>query len=203
MNMERNIIIQGDCLQILNKMEDNSVDMVFTSPPFKDEDVDGNYWEIYEKWHKEIIRVAGKVAIIIHSATKLNELIARFPPKRLMIWGKGISQYSYRFNPILVYQKSDNYKVNKYIWCDCFGVQAVTGKWKVHKYQDPPLLYETIIKMFKGCTSILDPFIGSGTTAEVANKLGMNWAGIELNPDCIKLAEKRINSVNPPLFTEA
>lgn len=39
---------------------------------------------------------------------------------------------------------------------------------------------------------ILDPFIGSGTTGIVAEKLGRNWVGIELNPEYIKIAEKRI-----------
>jgi len=39
---------------------------------------------------------------------------------------------------------------------------------------------------------VLDPFIGSGTTGVVAKKLGRNWIGIELNPEYIKLAEKRI-----------
>jgi len=38
---------------------------------------------------------------------------------------------------------------------------------------------------------VLDPFIGSGTTAKVAQRLGRNWVGIELNPDYIKLANKR------------
>lgn len=39
---------------------------------------------------------------------------------------------------------------------------------------------------------ILDPFMGSGTTALVAKKLGREFIGIELNPEYCKLAEKRI-----------
>jgi DNA modification methylase len=35
----------------------------------------------------------------------------------------------------------------------------------------------------------------------VAKRLGRDFIGIELNPDYIKLAEKRIAAVNPPLFT--
>lgn len=41
------------------------------------------------------------------------------------------------------------------------------------------------------CT-ILDPFAGSGTTGAVAAKLGRDFVGIELKPDYVKLAEKRI-----------
>ena len=47
---------------------------------------------------------------------------------------------------------------------------------------------------------VLDPFIGSGTTAVVAKKLNRNWLGIELNPDYIKLAEKRIANVEKTMF---
>ncbi len=40
--------------------------------------------------------------------------------------------------------------------------------------------------------TVLDPFLGSGTTAVVAKKLGRNYIGIELNPEYIKIAEKRL-----------
>jgi len=40
---------------------------------------------------------------------------------------------------------------------------------------------------------VLDPFIGSGTTAIVAERLGRKWIGIELNPEYKKLAESRFN----------
>ncbi|MCM3897872.1 site-specific DNA-methyltransferase [Gordonia sputi] len=40
---------------------------------------------------------------------------------------------------------------------------------------------------------VLDPFIGSGTTAIAAEKLGRDWLGIELNPDYVALATDRID----------
>jgi len=39
---------------------------------------------------------------------------------------------------------------------------------------------------------VLDPFIGAGTTAVVAEKLGRSWLGIELNPDFATQAEQRL-----------
>jgi site-specific DNA-methyltransferase (adenine-specific) len=39
---------------------------------------------------------------------------------------------------------------------------------------------------------VLDPFIGSGTVGVVAERMGRDWLGIELNPDYAALAEKRI-----------
>ncbi len=42
---------------------------------------------------------------------------------------------------------------------------------------------------------ILDPFLGSGTTAVVAKKLNRNYVGVEMNEDYCCLAEKRIGFV--------
>jgi len=39
---------------------------------------------------------------------------------------------------------------------------------------------------------VLDPFMGSGTTAVVARKLGRNYIGIEINPDYIEIANRKI-----------
>jgi DNA modification methylase len=41
---------------------------------------------------------------------------------------------------------------------------------------------------------VLDPFIGSGTTAIVARKLNRNFIGIELNPEYIKIAERQLRN---------
>ena len=49
---------------------------------------------------------------------------------------------------------------------------------------------------------ILDPFAGSGTTGAVAVRLQRNFVGIELNPDYVKLARKRIGNVAPLLAQE-
>lgn len=60
----------------------------------------------------------------------------------------------------------------------------------------PEQLIEDCIKA--GCPSggvVLDPFIGSGTTALVALKNGREYIGIELNPEYIEIAERRIEKL--------
>jgi len=111
-----------------------------------------------------------------------------------MIWGKGFSQYSWRYNPILVYQISDDYKVNKFIYSDTFGVQPISSKSesRVHIYQDPEILYRVIIRMFKGCDTIFDPFMGSGTTGTMAIAENRNFIGCELDETYFAIAKKRI-----------
>jgi site-specific DNA-methyltransferase (adenine-specific) len=64
----------------------------------------------------------------------------------------------------------------------------------------PPELIETPIKA--GCPKggiVLDPFLGSGTTALVAQSLGKKFIGIELNPEYIKMAEARLAKQPIPL----
>jgi len=43
---------------------------------------------------------------------------------------------------------------------------------------------------------VLDPFMGAGTTAVVAKKLGRNFIGIDVSPKYIRLAEKRLESLS-------
>lgn len=75
------------------------------------------------------------------------------------------------------------------------SVWTVTTKpfKEAHFATFPP---DLIIPMVKaGCPKegvVLDPFIGSGTTAVVAKSLGRNYLGIELNPAYIKMAERRL-----------
>ena len=57
----------------------------------------------------------------------------------------------------------------------------------------PEKLVELCIRA--GCPEqgiVLDPFIGSGTTAVVAQRLGRNYAGIDLNPFYCEIARSRL-----------
>jgi len=49
------------------------------------------------------------------------------------------------------------------------------------------------------CT-VLDPFAGSGTTLWVAEQLGVNSIGIELNPDYCDIIRRRMAGIEPNLF---
>ncbi|MFH1737622.1 MAG: site-specific DNA-methyltransferase [bacterium] len=47
---------------------------------------------------------------------------------------------------------------------------------------------------------VLDPFSGAGTVGVVAEKLGRKFIGIELNPEYVAIAERRIYNVHPLLL---
>ena len=62
-----------------------------------------------------------------------------------------------------------------------------------HPTQKPEGLFERIIlaSSNEGDT-VLDPFVGSGTTLRVCQQLGRNCIGIDINPSYIEMAKKRL-----------
>lgn len=56
----------------------------------------------------------------------------------------------------------------------------------------PPALIEPcILAGSRPCDIVFDPFFGSGTTGEVAQRFGRDWIGCELNAEYCKLADQR------------
>ncbi|MFR4287501.1 MAG: DNA-methyltransferase [Enterococcus italicus] len=55
-------------------------------------------------------------------------------------------------------------------------------------------LIELIIPLENEKHIIIDPFMGSGTTAIAANRLGVDWIGIEISEEYRQIAEKRISN---------
>ncbi len=72
------------------------------------------------------------------------------------------------------------------------------GNFNNHKTVKPLEICEHIIKLtaFYKNAVILDPFVGSGTTAVAAKKLGLNYIGIDANPEYVKIAEKRLKELD-------
>lgn len=78
------------------------------------------------------------------------------------------------------------------------GKERLHGKdgRALHPTQKPEEMLKRIIiaSSNKGDT-VLDPFLGSGTTAVVAKQLERNWIGIEKNKEYISATQKRINNL--------
>jgi DNA modification methylase len=73
-----------------------------------------------------------------------------------------------------------------------------TNGAKAHTTQKPEaLLYRVLISSTNPGDVVLDPFFGSGTTGAVAKHLGRHFVGIERDAKYIKLAQKRIDSIQP------
>jgi len=72
-----------------------------------------------------------------------------------------------------------------------------------HPSQKPIALIEKLI----ACSTdegdlVIDPFLGSGTTAAAAERLGRKWIGIEKDPNYIQIAQKRL-AADSDLFSKS
>jgi len=63
-----------------------------------------------------------------------------------------------------------------------------------------PLVAPCILAGSPPDTSVLDPFMGAGTTAVVARRLGRRFVGIDVNREYCEMAKRRLASVETPLF---
>ena len=81
------------------------------------------------------------------------------------------------------------------------------GEYNDHKTVKPLAICEYLIKLsaFSKNAVVLDPFVGSGTTAVAAKKLGKNYIGIDANEKYVKISEKRLKELDdkPDLFRNA
>jgi modification methylase len=82
---------------------------------------------------------------------------------------------------------------------------GVTGaSTKEHPAPYPTELAERLIRMFSFVgDTVLDPFLGTGTTTVAAAKWGRNSAGFEVDDHYFKLAERRIRAETSSLFSQA
>ncbi len=80
----------------------------------------------------------------------------------------------------------------------CSGAERLRiNGHKAHPTQKPEaLLYRVILASTEVGDLVLDPFLGSGTSAAVAKKLGRRYLGIERERSYIKLAEARLAAID-------
>jgi DNA modification methylase len=81
------------------------------------------------------------------------------------------------------------------------GLTGASTKWHPAPY--PLQLAERLIRMFSFVgDTVLDPFMGTGTTNIAAAKWGRNSIGIEIDPNYFDMAAKRLDTETPKLITD-
>ena len=112
-----------------------------------------------------------------------------------LIWASKNKKSKYTFNYQSLKCLNDDLQMRSdWIFPICNGKERLkkNGK-KVHSTQKPEaLLHRIILATTNKGDAIFDPFIGTGTTAVVAKKLGRNYYGIEKEKKYFKAASDRI-----------
>jgi len=113
-----------------------------------------------------------------------------------LLWCATARKAKYTFN----YQNLKELNEGKQMRSDwhipiCAGKERLreSNNQRSHPTQKPEaLLYRILVSSTNKGDTVLDPFLGSGTTAVMAKKLQRNFIGFEQDKEYIKLAEKRL-----------
>jgi DNA modification methylase len=82
------------------------------------------------------------------------------------------------------------------VWYDVKGLYGPSGELEEYPTQKPKALLNRIVKAASNPGDVvLDCFAGSGTTAEVAQKLGRRWIGCDINKGAIQTTAKRLQTI--------
>jgi len=248
-NNFKNKIINGDSLEELKKIPNETFDLVFADPPYNLQlknkltrpdrskvSAVNDKWDQFESfkkydeftvaWLKECKRILKKNGAIwvigsYHNIFRLGTAIQNlgFWILNDVIWNKNNPMPNFRgtrftnaHETLIWASKSEkskytfNYQSLKCLNDDlqmrsnwnlpiCNGAERLkkNGK-KIHSTQKPEsLLHRVLLASSNKGDMILDPFLGSGTTATVAKKLRRNYYGIEKEKKYFKAADERIN----------
>ena len=194
-----------DCLEGMKQIPDNSVDLILTDPPYVHgvSCISSTQIEKYKQdWNKnlnldvfkEIFRIS-KNQIIFGA----EHLCHNFPKSRgWIVWDKRLkSSESNDFADCELIWTSFNKpaRIIRYLW-NGFRVELKEKRF-AHPTQKPLKLIINLINQFsKENDLILDPFMGSGTTAVACKQLNSNFIGFELSQEYVDIANKRLAQEN-------
>jgi modification methylase len=244
-------IIQGDCVEILNSIPTNSIDLIFADPPYflqlrqdlyrpnltKVDRVDDEWdqfddWNDYDNFNREwltacrrILKDTGTIWVIgtYHNIYRigslmqdlgfwfLNDLVwiktnpmpnfkgVRFTnAHETLIWASKLKKGKYTFNYHAMKEINEGLQMRSdWRLPICTGRERIriNGK-KLHSTQKPlALLYRILLSSSNPGDVILDPFFGTGTMGVAAKILHRHWVGIEKDPQYVRVANDRIQSI--------
>ena len=209
-----------DILQGLQSLEDKSRDLGITDIPFgvdlntkgkikgkwdnlnkesiKYKDIPQDHKELMRNVFNEFERICNGF-IIYCGGVNLSFFITLKKPRQVIYryasncFSNGSLSFRRTIFPMVCYGKFNNRVGN-----DLFDYPSRSGWYRNNNMIHPcPLnmdFWTDLIYQIKP-DSILDPFLGSGTTAEVCEKLGIPWLGYELNEVYLQDIEKRLHNI--------
>jgi site-specific DNA-methyltransferase (adenine-specific) len=195
-------IYHGDCRDLLPSLE--PVDCVLTDPPYGIVNKGGK-WEQWGKPDKE-----KRAAMKVWDRTTidyLDQIVAM--GRTAIIWGGNY----YALPPSrgwLVWRKPDRVPTAadcEFAWTNLdmnarvfdWSIAATNAERVGHQAQKPIAVMTWCLSFAAEARTILDPFMGSGTTLVVAKRNGMHAIGIEINERYCEIAAERLRQDVLPL----
>lgn len=210
--MSTGSLIQGKAEELLPKMGYNSVDLVFYDPPYNvgkkyDTYLDNLDFFEYMLWMQEIyhqcLRISKRGVVVFISGDLFRNFLRLVASHAEIIIvhkraaGVCKDNLARQYHAILTTAKP--VKRTRNLWLDV----RLPGEgyfFKEKRYDSPGLtgleLTKKVIESFslEGET-VLDPFMGVGTTAVACQELNRDWIGIEQSSKYIEIAKERIGNI--------
>ncbi len=118
-----------------------------------------------------------------------------------LIWAARSADSRYTFHYEAMKALNDDLQMRSdWLFPICAGPERIKDEQgrKAHPTQKPEsLLSRVLLATSRPGDVVLDPFLGSGTTAAVAKRLGRDFFGIERDPDYARIARARVDAVTP------
>ena len=195
-------IYHGDCREILPTFPDKSFDLVLTDPPYGilggsksiggSNIVAANVYDL--SWDVRL----PQVEIVSIAALGLRAVVwggnyYEFPPTNsLFVWDKKVQngwEDNFSDGEIAWTSWAHPLRIYRQLW---MGALRKNGEVRIHPTQKPVDLFRWCIIQSGDPHSILDPFMGSGTTLVAAKQLGRKAVGIEIEEKYCEIAVKRL-----------
>jgi site-specific DNA-methyltransferase (adenine-specific) len=205
-------LLNGDCCELLDDLEDNSIDVLYTDAPYippehsktltkyrKTLSEMGILESFYKQFIKKIDRVLkddGIVILFCNCDSYPMFYIHLYPyvkKMRCFIWDKISCSLGYTFrhqHEMLLCGERPNMTPIKCGTGDVFKYKVVRAKDKDHPAQKPVDLHTHILSNIVkkraeagGNTVVLDPFMGTGSIGLSCKELGCDYVGMELEKD--------------------
>lgn len=210
---DNGVLLHGDCAAIMPELE--QMDLVLTDPPYGIKvggargkiggarGIKGRKKKFHPKEYGECLwdksRPTQKIFDMMLSISKHqiifggNYFIDYLQPTPcFLVWDKKNGNSFFADCELAWTSFSSATRIIKYRWNGCM---QETPETRYHPTQKPVGLFLWILdKYSKSGDSILDPFLGSGTTAIACERLNYKWIGIEKEEKYCEVATQRIEN---------
>ena len=214
-----------DCLNIMKQIENESIDLIVTDPPYlikyktnyrknKDHDfcseiLNDDNEQLIIDYIKECYRILknNTAMYMFCNCDKVDffkqELEnAGFKIKNMIIWVKNNwtagdlkAQFGKQYEIIFLVNKGRKCFNGKRI-TDVWMFDRISGKKQLHQNQKPvDLLKQCILKHSDENDIIFDGFMGSGSTGVACIETGRKFIGVELDKKYFEIAKERIDNL--------
>ena len=214
------LLYNDNCLDFLSKNNIPNNSIIVTDPPFNigyhyNEYKDKMEVDSYYEMLSSLLDIAP--CVFIHYPEALYELSARsgVSPTRVVSWvynsntakqHRDIAFYGVKpnFNQVLQPYKNPNDKriqqriaegktgCKLYDWWNINQVKNVSKDKTKHPCQMPLEVMKNIVGILPRDSTIVDPFMGSGTTGVACVEIGLDFIGIEMDSKYFEIAKNRL-----------